>query len=255
MNLSEKIQIIRKARRITQEELGDKIGVSRQAVSDWEKGKYDPTLDSIRAIAQVLNVSFDALLDENVDLNDAGTLDAILKNNNHNSKKYQEKFEVEFCFLDRPKENKRKLIILSIILPLLLLIGIASIVIATIFDEFFIYGIVIGVMCIMASPILIARLISFIQKYRGKLNEKIAGSITQDTLVVNIRDNLKKIYVASYIPISEIEHISYKEGQNEWSGFLIIKIRNKSKPIITEEIVNPQRVIEIVNSSHEPIAN
>ena len=38
MNLSEKISIIRKARKYTQEEMGDKIGVSRQTVSDWEKG-------------------------------------------------------------------------------------------------------------------------------------------------------------------------------------------------------------------------
>lgn len=41
MNLSEKISIIRKARNYTQEEMGDKIGVSRQTVSDWEKGKFE----------------------------------------------------------------------------------------------------------------------------------------------------------------------------------------------------------------------
>ena len=79
MNLSEKIGIIRKARKFTQEELGDKIGVSRQTVSSWEKGEFEPTLDSIRAIAQVLNVSFDTLLDDEIDLKDKQVLNRALK--------------------------------------------------------------------------------------------------------------------------------------------------------------------------------
>lgn len=36
MNISDRIQSLRKARGISQEELADKIGVSRQAVSKWE---------------------------------------------------------------------------------------------------------------------------------------------------------------------------------------------------------------------------
>ena len=80
MNLSEKIKIIRKARGYSQEELGDKVGVSRQTVSDWEKGKFEPTLDSIRWLADVLEVSFDALLDESIDLNKEHDINVTLKN-------------------------------------------------------------------------------------------------------------------------------------------------------------------------------
>ena len=86
MNLSEKICIIRKARKYTQEEMGDKIGVSRQTVSDWEKGKFEPTLDSIRAIAEVLNVSYDTLLNEKVDLSDKAQLNVALKNLDNETK-------------------------------------------------------------------------------------------------------------------------------------------------------------------------
>ena len=86
MNLSEKISIIRKARKYTQEEMGDKIGVSRQTVSDWEKGKFEPTLDSIRAIAEVLNVSYDTLLNEKVDLRDKAQLNVALKNLDNETK-------------------------------------------------------------------------------------------------------------------------------------------------------------------------
>ena len=68
MQLGDKIRIIRKARGLSQEGLGyslsrvSKNGVSRQAFSDWETGKSEPCLDNIRDLADVLNVTFDALL-------------------------------------------------------------------------------------------------------------------------------------------------------------------------------------------------
>ena len=74
MKLSDKIRILRKARGLSQEQLGyslsrvNKDGISRQTVSDWENGKFEPKLENIRDLAEVLNVSFDTLLDESVDL-------------------------------------------------------------------------------------------------------------------------------------------------------------------------------------------
>ena len=84
MQLADKIRIIRKARGYSQEQLGDKLsrisenGLSRQAVSDWENGKTEPKLDNIRDLAEVLNVSFDALLDDNIDLDDPTVLCKVL---------------------------------------------------------------------------------------------------------------------------------------------------------------------------------
>lgn len=84
MELSEKIYRIRKARGYSQEQFGALLGntstggISRQSVSAWEKGENEPTLDNLRDIAKVLNVSFDALLDEEVDLNDDATMMCIL---------------------------------------------------------------------------------------------------------------------------------------------------------------------------------
>ena len=85
MKLSDKIRIIRKARGLSQEALGDSLsrvsenGISRQSVSDWENGKAEPKLDNIRDLAEVLNVSFDALLDENIDSSDNRVLSSVLK--------------------------------------------------------------------------------------------------------------------------------------------------------------------------------
>ena len=70
MKLFDKIRILRKARGLSQEQLGyslsrvNKDGISRQTVSDWENGKFEPKLENIRDLAEVFNVSFDALLDE-----------------------------------------------------------------------------------------------------------------------------------------------------------------------------------------------
>ena len=83
MKLADKIRILRKARGLSQEELGFSLstkfnGVSRQSVSDWENGKSEPKLDNIRALAQFLNVSFDALFNESIDLNDPDVLNKVL---------------------------------------------------------------------------------------------------------------------------------------------------------------------------------
>ena len=84
MKLSDKIRILRKARGLTQEALGfslakvSKDGISRQSVSDWENGKSEPKLENIRDLSSVLDVSFDALLDENIDLNNKDVLNSVL---------------------------------------------------------------------------------------------------------------------------------------------------------------------------------
>ena len=41
---------------ITQEQLAEKINVTRQAVSNWENGKTDPDLETISAIAEIFKI-------------------------------------------------------------------------------------------------------------------------------------------------------------------------------------------------------
>ena len=97
MKLFDKIRILRKARGLSQEQLGyslsrvNKDGISRQTVSDWENGKFEPKLENIRDLAEVFNVSFDALLDESVDLENEKVLEAVL-----NKKPYEKEKEYEY---------------------------------------------------------------------------------------------------------------------------------------------------------------
>mgnify|MGYP002509941740 FL=1 len=62
MDFSEKLLTLRKARDLTQEELAEKLNVSRQSVSKWESGQAVPELDKIVALSTVFDVTTDYLL-------------------------------------------------------------------------------------------------------------------------------------------------------------------------------------------------
>lgn len=64
MKLHEKIFNQRKLRGMSQEELAEKIGVSRQAVSKWETGEALPEIIKLKALADVFGVTTDFLLDD-----------------------------------------------------------------------------------------------------------------------------------------------------------------------------------------------
>jgi len=53
---------MRKKRNLSQEELAEKIGVSRQAVSKWERAESSPDTDNLIQLARLYQVSLDELL-------------------------------------------------------------------------------------------------------------------------------------------------------------------------------------------------
>ena len=60
--IGERIQEYRKASGLNQEEFAEKIGVSRQAVSKWERDKAYPDLDRVVCICEILDISIDELI-------------------------------------------------------------------------------------------------------------------------------------------------------------------------------------------------
>lgn len=60
MELSEQIRVAREAAGITQEQLADKLKVSKTAVVWWETGVHAPRLQKLRQIEEVLHTSFNA---------------------------------------------------------------------------------------------------------------------------------------------------------------------------------------------------
>ena len=65
MEFHEKLQELRKARGLTQEELAEALYVSRAAVSKWESGRGYPGIDSLKAISKYFSITIDELLSGN----------------------------------------------------------------------------------------------------------------------------------------------------------------------------------------------
>lgn len=62
MKFNEKLQELRKQKGLTQEELAEKLYVSRTAISKWESGRGYPNIESLKAIAKFFSVTLDELL-------------------------------------------------------------------------------------------------------------------------------------------------------------------------------------------------
>ena len=61
-NIAKKLETLRKQNELTQEALAEKLGVSRQAVSNWELGNASPDTDNLIALAKLYGVKVDDLL-------------------------------------------------------------------------------------------------------------------------------------------------------------------------------------------------
>lgn len=61
-----KLLKLRKQHNLSQEELAEKLGISRQAVSKWERAETSPDTDNLILLARLYNVSLDELLNVNI---------------------------------------------------------------------------------------------------------------------------------------------------------------------------------------------
>ena len=62
LELKDRIALARKQAGLSQEQLGERLGVSRQAVSKWESGQANPDVDYLARMCDVLKISSDWLL-------------------------------------------------------------------------------------------------------------------------------------------------------------------------------------------------
>ena len=62
MEFNEKLQELRKARSLTQEELAEAVFVSRTAISKWESGRGYPSIDSFKELSRFFRVSIDEII-------------------------------------------------------------------------------------------------------------------------------------------------------------------------------------------------
>ena len=78
MGFAEELQKARKDKSISQEELAEMLGVSRQSVSKWERSEGYPEVETLIAIARNLHLSLDDLMhDELSQISDFETLSTL----------------------------------------------------------------------------------------------------------------------------------------------------------------------------------
>ncbi len=244
MELSDKIRIIRKARGLSQETLGDSLsrvskgGISRQSVSDWENGKSEPKLNNVRDLAQVLNVSFDALLDESIDLNDQHVLSSVLKHLDPEIKQnVNSKFRYDLRVSILSARSFRVVIVDSIILLLTLLFGCLSVLLNWGGIVIYIFAIG-GVIFIGMLPTAILDLIKI---FKGRESVSI-GELNNTHLIIH---TYKEANNTLYIPIEKIVSIKLGENQKRKSGDVVIEIAERSRPITIFKLLSPQKLIDI----------
>ena len=68
MTTGEKIAVLRKEQGMSQEALGEKLGLSRQAVSKWEADQAVPTMDNLMELSKLFGVPVDTLLRPDAEL-------------------------------------------------------------------------------------------------------------------------------------------------------------------------------------------
>ncbi len=79
---NQNLQKLRAEKNISQEQLADKIGVSRQSVSAWESGKSSPELDKLITLSELFEISLDEL-----------TSEISTKKANFNKKEYEKSYQ------------------------------------------------------------------------------------------------------------------------------------------------------------------
>lgn len=62
MDISQRLQSLRKKSGYSQEQLAEMLGLSRQAVSKWESGQGKPDVDNLIRLAEIYQVSADFIL-------------------------------------------------------------------------------------------------------------------------------------------------------------------------------------------------
>ncbi|GAA5361122.1 helix-turn-helix transcriptional regulator [Streptococcus uberis] len=96
--LNERLKELRKSFKLTQVEMAKKLNISQPAYGDWERGKFEPSPEKLKILANFFNVSTDYLLG-NTDIKNPDEINLsdfeILFRKTSNKLSDEEKFELE----------------------------------------------------------------------------------------------------------------------------------------------------------------
>lgn len=119
--IGELLATLRKEQKLTQEELGEKIGVTNKTVSRWENGNYMPPVEILLILSKQFNVS----------------INELLSGERLSSEQYKENAEEYIVdnLIKTSKEAKKRLTLSFIIACITIFAGITIIILGSIFAE------------------------------------------------------------------------------------------------------------------------
>ncbi len=201
MTLAEKIALLRKQKGWSQEELADKMDISRQSVSKWESGQSVPDLDKIIKISNIFAVSTDYLLKEEGETEDFTSRQGESRSEGDLVRNVSLEEADEFMELTRRLANKRGIGIgLFVFSPVcLLILGGISEYGGTVLTEDGAGGLgMIVLLLFVAIGVAIMTLTGMqLSKYEYLEKEKISLGFGAKELVEKKKESFEKVYRVS----------------------------------------------------------
>ncbi len=188
MILADKIMNLRKKACMSQEELADKLNVSRQSVSKWESAQSIPDLDKIIALSKIFEVSTDFLLKDEIEMPDT-----IKEDTNY--------------------ETNTKKVSLNEANDYINIIHNSSLKIA------------LGVFLCIISPISLVLLAGLSETYKV-INENVASTIGLVTLFILVAIAVL-LFMLSSSEAKEYEYIQTKSFETEYGVIGMVKEKKK----------------------------
>ena len=203
MNLGEKLFELRKTKNLTQDEVAEKLNVTRQTVSKWETNQSTPDFDKILPLCELYEISTEELL--------KGEKQEKLEENNYNNEEKKNKNNYENMTKNQIKQKSAE-VVCSSILIFIVAVAYAGIGTAVMMWNPIVVGCTFLIMIGWGVTRIVKHYMS-IPKFEKTQEEK-----KQDKIVKQINDIIGGIGVAIYFIISFITmawHIT-------WVIFIII---------------------------------
>ena len=95
MKTSEILKSIRIKNNLTQDEMAEKLLVTRQAISRWENGETEPNIESLKLLSTIFNISINTILEAHK--NSSVSVRMPLDDDNMISREIDNSFNEEYC--------------------------------------------------------------------------------------------------------------------------------------------------------------
>ncbi len=203
MNLGEKLFELRKTKNLTQDEVAEKLNVTRQTVSKWETNQSTPDFDKILPLCELYEISTEELL--------KGEKQEKLEENNYNNEEKKNKNNYENMTKNQIKQKSAE-VVCSSILIFIVAVAYAGIGTAVMMWNPIVVGCTFLIMIGWGVTRIVKHYMS-IPKFEKTQEEK-----KQDKIVKQINDIIGGIGIAIYFIVSFITmawHIT-------WVIFIII---------------------------------